>query len=222
MNIWSGFKAASCFPDKCQCEAVRDAVIRQPSAFTSSIAYIFAGLFIYRHVADKTFELKLWTFVCVLMGISSHLGHASFTNIFLAMDFASIVLIISFFALLNFLRLLKVQHGKIILIFIFYYALLYLAMYSMSKWAKIGMCLLIFFFSLGDMIREMGMRFFKARDLQLSLGILTISFGLFLLDENHIGCLPHSWFQFHSLWHIGTAVAIYFYGRWRFATPAPE
>jgi len=45
MNIWADLRPASCYPDKCQCEGVRDALIRQPSAFFSSVAYIIAGFF---------------------------------------------------------------------------------------------------------------------------------------------------------------------------------
>lgn len=217
MNIWEGLAPASCYPDKCQCEGVRDALIRQPSAFFSSVAYIIAGILIYRHVAQKSFELKVWTGVCVLMGLSSHLGHASFANVLLAMDFASIVMVLSFFAVLNLLRMLKVNSGRIVIILGLYYVGLYFAMLSMGKWGKIGMCLLIFAFSIGDLIREMGSNFLKARNLLLSLFILTVSFGVFVIDEMHIGCDPSSWLQWHSLWHIGTATSMYFYGRWRFA-----
>ena len=216
MNIWSGWKTASCYPDKCQCEAVRDALIRQPSSFLSSFAYILAAFAIYRSVSQKSLALRLWTGVCFMMGISSLLGHASFVKVFLAMDFASIVMVLSFFAVLNLLQLLKLSTPKIIIVFVIYYAGLYSAMLSMNKWGNIGMCLLIFFFSLGYMIREMGFQFFKSRTLQLSLFILMISFGLFVIDENHIGCEPFSLFQWHSLWHIGTAIAMFYYGRWRF------
>lgn len=216
MNPWAGWKMSSCYPDKCQCEAIRDELIRQPSSFFSSIAYVIAGLLIYRHISKKSFELKLWASACVLMGISSHLGHMSFVKVFLAMDFASIVLILSFFAILNLLRMLKVNTGRIIVILALYYAGLYFAMYSMNKWGNIGMCLLIFSFSIGDLIREMGWSFLKARTLQLSLLVLTVSFGIFVIDEMHIGCHPTSLFQWHSLWHIGTATSMYFYGRWRF------
>jgi hypothetical protein len=150
------------------------------------------------------------------MGLSSLIGHMTFVKVFLALDFASIVMVLSFFAILNLLKLLKVNSGRILIILALYYVGLYFAMLSMNKWGNIGMCLLIFVFSIGDMIREMGRSFLKARTLQLSLLILTVSFGLFILDEMHIGCDPYSLFQWHSLWHIGTAAAMFFYGKWRF------
>ena len=221
MNPWKDFEQASCYPDGCQCELTRDALIRQPSAFWSSLAYILAAVFIFREIKHKTFELKLWALVCGVMGLSSMFGHGSFINLALALDFASIILVLSFFALLNLLLLLKQSHGRIITYFILYYLALFASMYFMGKWQKISFCLLIFFFSLGDVLREIGRDFIKARDLHVSLAVLTLSFGMFVVDELHIGCVPESWFQWHSLWHIGTAISMYYYGKWRFKRKVP-
>lgn len=214
MSFWSQFEPPGCYPDKCQCEAVQDSFIRQPSAFWSSFAYVIAGILIYRYINQKSFELKMWAGVCVLMGFSSLFGHMTFTKFALALDFASIVLVLSFFALLNLFELLKVR--RMFLYFGVYYVVLFFAMHSMEKWTKIGMCLLIFMFAMGDVVREMGWKFFEARKLQISLLVLCASFGLFLLDENHVMCDPLSFWQFHSLWHIGTAISMFFYGAWRF------
>lgn len=216
MSFWQRFDPPSCFPDDCMCEGVRDAWIRQPSAFWSSLAYLMAAFSIYRYIRPKSFELKMWAGVCALLGFSSHFGHMSFTKIALALDFASIVLTLSFFALLNLFLLLKQSALRMLTYFLLYYIVLFFVMYSMDKWTKIGVCLLIFLFAIGDVIREMGLSFLKARTLQLSLVILAVSFGLFLIDEFHVMCNPESLFQFHSLWHIGTAASIFFYGKWRF------
>lgn len=216
MSFWLRFEQASCLPDGCQCEAPRDAFIRQPSAFWSSLAYIFAGILIYKHIQHKSAGLKAWACVCVLMGLSSMFGHGSFTRFGLSIDFTSIVLILSFFALWNLFNLLKLSYTKIVLSFALYYLLVLIAMYALDKWAKVGICILVFAFAIGDVIREMGMKFLKARTLQLSLFILSLSFGLFILDEKHVGCVPDSLFQLHSIWHIGTSISIYLYGKWRF------
>lgn len=217
MNPWKGFDGASCLPDNCGCELARDALIRQPSAFWSSFAYIVAAWAIYREVINKSLELKLWAGVCFTLGISSLFGHASFINLALAMDFASIILVLSFFAILNLLLLLKQSPQRILFYLALYYVTLFGAMYYMGKWAKISFCLLIFFFSVGDIIRELGWRFLKARTLQLSLFILALSFGMFLVDELHLDCNPEATFQWHSMWHIGTAISMYYYGKWRFS-----
>lgn len=213
MSFWDRFEPSSCYPDKCQCEAVQDALIRQPSSFWSSLAYVVAGGAIYREIKNKSHELKMWAGVCCLMGLSSMFGHGSFIRISLALDFASIVLVLSFFALLNYLR--KFSVARIMAFFSVYYVALFMAMYQLGKWPKIGACLAIFAVSLGEVAkRKVDMNLF------LCLGILALSFGFFVIDEMHIGCDPHSLFQFHSLWHLGTGLSMYFYGKWRFTNAA--
>ena len=218
MNFWSQFNQAKCFPDKCQCEAARDALIRQPSAFWSSLAYVLAGLAIFQYFKSKSLELKLWASVCIIMGLSSMFGHASYIQFALSLDFASIILVLSFFAVLNLLRLLKLSAPKILLIFLGYYVLLFFAMDMMEKWTKISICFLVFLFAVGDVIRDEGWDFLTQKDLQISLVTLMISFGLFLMDEFHVGCDPMSLFQWHSLWHLGSGAAMYFYGKWRLSS----
>jgi hypothetical protein len=208
MSPWSGFTPSECFPDKCQCELARDAWIRQPSSFWSSLAYIVAGLLIHKTTQLKNRELRLWTFVCLLMGASSLFGHASFVKFSLAVDFASIVLVLSFFALFE--RLKKFSSLKISSILSLYYVVLFFSMYSLEKWPKIGSTLVIFAFTL----REIGSRLGE-KELQLALAILVLSFGFFLIDEFHVGCDPTSFFQWHSLWHLGSAYSMFLYGKWR-------
>jgi hypothetical protein len=44
-----------------------------------------------------------------------------------------------------------------------------------------------------------------------------------LWDESKTHCEPTSWLHGHTLWHLGSAWAIYEYTRWRFLPPsAPE
>lgn len=216
MNPWKNFEQAVCLPDNCQCEGVRDAFVRQPSSTWSSFAYVLAGLAIFRYVKDKSMDLKVWTIVCVVMGLSSLIGHMSYIRFTLAMDFASIALVMSFFGIWNLLTLLKQSHTKIFIYFVLYYGVLTLVMYSMNKYAKIGTVFLVFAFAMGDVIREMGWRFLKARTLQYSLLTFSISFGIYMMDEMHINCDPNSLFQWHSIWHMGTAFSMFLYGKWRF------
>lgn len=210
MNLWERFEPASCMPVNCGCEGIRDAFIRQPSTTWSSLAFIFASITIYRYVKPKGPELKLWALVCMLMGITSFFGHMSFIRVSLALDFASIILVLSYFALIKIIK-----NHRFFWLLLFYIAVFFV-MYSLDKWTKIGACLMIFAFAKVDILKEMGFKFYQARDLKIALVVLGVSFGLFVMDEMHLMCSPESLFQFHSLWHIGTAISMFFYGKWRF------
>jgi len=217
MSPWLQFKQPSCYPNECMCEFARDALIRQPSAFWSSLSYFFLAYWFYREQRIKTFDSTLWAAVIALLGFSSLVGHGTFTQFGLSMDFAAIILIISFFGLIKILN--RMENSKIKTVFLlgmFYVATL-AGMYFMDKWSRIGVSILVFFFTVADVIVSMGASFLKARLLQSSLIILVTSFGLFLLDELHIVCEPMGLWHLHSVWHLGTAISIYLYGKWRFS-----
>jgi hypothetical protein len=216
MNPWKNFDQAVCLPDNCMCEGIRDSLIRQPSATWSSVAYVLAAFAIYRHVKEKTMNLKMWAMVCILMGLTSFFGHMSFVRFSLALDFASIVLVMSFFSIWNLLTRLKQSLGRIFIFFGLFYLTLYGVMFSMTKMGKISVVFIVFTFAIIEIIREMGPGFLKARTLQYSLGVFAFSFGLFVMDEMHVNCSPLGLFQLHSLWHIGTSVAMFLFGKWRF------
>ncbi len=87
--------------------------------------------------------------------------------------------------------------------------------FGAGKLLKIGLALLTFMISILDhwiheptRIKDPG--FIKA------IGILIGAFALFLWDESKLNCEPTSWVQGHTLWHLGSAWAIYEYSIWRF------
>lgn len=217
MSFWLQFKQSNCLPHNCGCEFISDAFIRQPINFWSSFVYIGLALFLYREIEHKSDELKLWTGVTILLGISSLLGHMSFTQLMMSMDFASIIMVISFFALVNLFTLLKQSFLRIIFILVAYFVFLVFCMYVMDKWTKVAICVAVFAFAVGDLVRDIGWKFLRARILHYALLILSLSFVLFLLDELKLVCEPHGPFQLHSFWHLGTALSIYLYGKWRFS-----
>ncbi len=214
MSFWKQFEPATCLPDNCNCELVRDAFIRQPSAFWSSFSYLAVSLATVYLIKHHSTQLRNWAFVCFVMGLSSLFGHMSFTRFSLAIDISSIILVMTFFPVSHFTSKKGLSKLQTFSIFIVFYISLFIGIYHLEKWPKVFLCIVVFTFVLKDSFR------FKAtevrlKDLNKSLFILFFSFALFLLDEFHIGCNPESLLQLHSLWHLGTALSMYFYGKWR-------
>lgn len=211
MNFWEQFDPATCLPDNCNCELVRDEFIRQPSAFWSSLAYIAASFATLYFIKNKTTELKSWAIVCLLMGLSSLFGHMSFTRFSLAVDVSTIVLVLSFFPIMRFLSGRGISLIKKVMFLVLFFIILFFGIYELDKWPKVFLCLLVFIFVLKDTLRST----WNYKTFKVSILILLVSFSFFLFDEFHIGCEPTSFFQFHSVWHIGTALSMFFYGKWR-------
>ncbi|MBA2405450.1 MAG: hypothetical protein H0V66_11810, partial [Bdellovibrionales bacterium] len=144
MTFWSQFSRARCLPDNCDCEFVRDALIAQPSAFWSSFAYLFFAFLLYWMVEKKTYSLKLWTLSFVLLGLSSMFAHGSFIEFALAMDFAGIILVLSFFFIIKWLNRWITTPWKITFLLLTYQSVLWLTFYSLEKWFKVGICVVVF------------------------------------------------------------------------------
>lgn len=221
MNFWTQFPQAACYPS-CGCEPLADSLIRQPWAFWSSFAYIFVAWFIYKRATVKSLELKLWSGVLCYLAVSSGFAHASYLRLAMAMDFSSIVVILSFFSVINFLKLLRRSQTEIIIWFSTYSVVLVGCFYFIHGVPRIVLCLMIFFLAVGDLFRDLRSEMWqgRAKPFWLSMGILALSFCAFVVDTFGLICEPLSWLHGHTLWHIGAALSIYFYGVWRFQLPS--
>jgi hypothetical protein len=177
---------------------------------------IIFALLLLKRVEIKSQRLTLFVIALIALGISSHLAHASFTEFALAMDFAGIILVTSFFPVIRLIERWTKSLGVTLLILLVYSFGVWNIFYSMDKWYKIGLCVIAFIFAMAELIKSEGRAFLKARQLHKAIGILILSFGFFLMDELKIFCSPESLLQGHSVWHLGTASSLYLYGQWRF------
>lgn len=220
MSFWTQFPLGECYP-KCGCEPLGTGLIMQPFAFWSSLAFALVAFIFYKRTEEKSFELKLWVGLLYYLTFASLFAHASYLKIALAMDFSTIVVLLSFFSLMNLFGLLRLGKKKIIFWLSVYVILLTGCFTVLSGWPRISLCVLIFFFALGDLIRDLRSELFdaSAKPLWTSLGILFFSFSGFLADSLLINCVEESWVHGHTLWHIGASASVYYYSVWRFQRP---
>ena len=214
-DFWSRFPQAGCLPYNCNCELIHQGWIYQPSAFWSSLIYIILGVVLWKKVPQKTQLLKIFIFFVIAQGIFSQFAHGTFLKLALAMDFAGIIVIISFFTVIKFWK------KNFALKFFIYYAFLLGVFYSLHLWVKVALCVLIFVISITDIINSLKGEFKTSKTLHQSLSLLFVSFTFFLVDETKLICVPETWLQGHSIWHFGSAYAIYLYGKWRFLEREP-
>ena len=210
--FWEDFVQATCLPNNCGCELIRFGEwIRQPANFFSSLAYVFIGIRLL--FISKTFHQRFWSSLCIVLGISSHLAHASFVQVFMSMDFTSIITLMIYPPL----TMLTQKKGKgIHLLSVLVSSLIIFGlMFFLPKWIKIISSLGLFAVILVYHIRYMKNELRHGTFLG-SLALLTLGFLFFMLDEAKIFCVADNWFQLHSLWHVLTALALFMYGKWSF------
>jgi hypothetical protein len=216
MSPWNKFPRALCLPDNCGCEFVDVyAWIAQPSAFWSSFFHLILAYIFYRSIAVKDQKMKLWFLSLFLLALGSLIGHGSFLEIAIASDFAGIILVTSYFSLYFWISKFRFSTLKLFLFLCLYFIGLTFSFYSLEKWTKVSLCLIVVGLAVFEMIKHNGLMIFKQKDLQISLVLFLISFGFFLIDELKVFCDPSSWLSGHSLWHLGTAFGLNYYGRFR-------
>lgn len=210
--ITLSLQAADCI-HPCTCELPDKGLLNLSATFWTSVTYFLAVIPIYFQAGNKYFKLEFWVFAGTLLAGSSMLFHSLYLHGTLALDFASITLALSFFSLYGF-AVQKVKK-KLILEFGFFglYFILWLLFLYLSKEYRIGLSVLIFTLSAWEVFHAAHSRK-QNKLLYASLLVLFASFSCFVLEEMRIWCTDP--ISAHSFWHLGSALSLYLYGRWRF------
>lgn len=204
-----------CFP-LCHCEGPQSQFFGLTLGFWSSLAYFVAGLLLFRRGRRKKALFEAWVFSVFVIGASSLAFHSTFTMASVALDYASVSFSLSLFFVYNFLRALGFGPRRRYLGLLIYYLLLWALFFRFPMWERVGICVLVFFVSIGDAVKRLDGPIRLQKNLHASLGLGVLALVCFLLEETKLWCDPAHPIQGHTLWHLLGASALYFYGRWRF------
>ena len=226
--LWELMKPATCMPDHCFCEPVVHGIIRQPINTWTNLAFILAGtLTMIVAIGDLSNPSNKWdntnlmrsgwiypgvyAYAAALIGLGSMFYHASMVFTAQVADILGMYLLSTFMLLYNLSRAFKLK-GRTFLVS---YVGINLALGLISTaWPVsrrpifIGILVLILLSEL--LARKMAPARRSMKTLLAASTSLVIACSAWLLDINGVFCLPDSWLQLHSLWHIGMAAAIWF------------
>ena len=230
LNInWENYRSASCFPNRCFCEAIGNGLVRQPIDAYSNFAYVIAGLIILynllrtRKLSGKTTAnsdlpraiLIIFGLATIAVGVGSFFYHASFTFAGMEMDDDAMYLAGSFM-LLFFVSFFKdISKTSFIAYYLSMNLLLALVIYlhPSIRGDLFALIIMIALYLEEKAIRKKVV-FGNLKHLYLSVGLLLFGFFFWFVDYRKLLCFPESVFQGHALWHIFTAAAMvkmYFY-----------
>lgn len=221
---WDQFTPATCFPNDCFCEHLRNSIVRQPSNTYSCIAFIIYGIWIMlTSLSDRHSKLmhsiplvsrrpyaETYAFAVISIGVFSAFFHASMTFIGQWSDNSAMALIVIF------LIFYSQNHNKFIeRYFLLLYLVACLATF-MVLWNfpiyRRQMFAFLLITALGLIIRRKSKPKMNSTSrwfLIASLSSLALGAFFWTLDLKHIVCLPDSLFQGHALWHILTATSAF-------------
>lgn len=212
---WADWTPATCLESSsgCFCEADQSEIVRQPVNAISSLAFVFVGLLILSSRAKSWMALLGWS--SLIVGLGSAFYHMSLS---FAGQFADVLGMHMIGALLIVLAIREMPSWS-----------------KRAAWLYVGMvtstAVILFFlpdtrrylfaiFLLAGIVCEYALNWrTPGRDfrlLNLGIGAMAAGFGIWILDQTGMACVPTSLFQGHAFWHILGACAVWLLYRYYF------
>ena len=223
---WAAWRPATCMPDACFCETLRDSWVRQPANTLSSLAFVFVALLI----APLTAEARrlhgsgnamtasrvypaLYGTAVMFIGLGSAFYHASLTFGGQTADVLGMYLVATFLLLYNWHRLEGMSAARGAALYVAGNAVLLTLLVgvpALRRWAFAALVLSALY--LEWRIRRKRRVTARASLLGWAVGSLALGFALWSLDLTGVLCRPDSPLQGHAAWHLlGAAAALGIY-----------
>ncbi|MFT3710466.1 MAG: ceramidase domain-containing protein [Archangium sp.] len=225
--MWEGWELATCMPNDCFCEAVRDGSIRQPSNTWSSLTFCIATFAMLPALLSGRFgnrltKLEAWLFAIAvfLVGVTSAFYHASLSFLGQWLDVQSMYLLVVLALAVN---LDAFRPGKAKRFLATYVALnvtfgvLLFYVPAFRRFAFGGVILAVI--ATEVMLRRAKLRDWNAKPLIAAAVLQGIAFVIWNLDRTHLVCDPTFAIQGHAVWHTLGACASF--ALWRYFTSTP-
>lgn len=207
-SIWAGWAPASCLPDACFCEAIRNQLVRQPVNTISSLGFIAPGIVILKRSGPRRLLSLLFGGGLVVVGLGSAFFHASLTFAGQTTDVFGMYLVAVFAVLAAAGRRFRWPERTLAVSYLAGNSILLALLIGapgLRRYAFAALVLAAAGLELG------GPRPPERRLLILALAFLAAGFAAWALDITRTVCAPRFWFQGHALWHLLTATSATLY-----------
>lgn len=205
---WSGWAP----PDIQHCEENLCGWIAAPADTWSNLAYVVAGLLLWRSLRAERGAVRWFPAVAAVIGLTSFAFHASFTAAFQFLDYVGMFLFVGAIGAVNLERAgwLAPERGAAALWAI---ALASVGAFAGVRWAGLPVQPIILVEAAALLALELRLglasRGADFRPLLATLGLLGAGAGFWIADYSRSWCDPADHvFQAHAAWHLVTAAAL--------------
>jgi len=209
-SVWKGWSPATCLPDDCFCEAIREGVVRQPANAWSSLGFVIVALWIVLRLRQSgpvravLSAAEAWLFVCslFLLGLGSALYHASLTFAGQVLDVAGMYFVATFILLHRLAPRFHLPPAPSVVLFVLGNAALMTAQVTTPSLRRVVFSALLVTALVVEWRFSAGRKWLAAGAFLMALAVV-----IWALDRERVVCSPHSVLQGHALWHFLSAIA---------------
>lgn len=209
---WTDWLSATCFPESCFCEAIRESLVRQPANTWSSLGFVaVAGWAAMRSARRRRYglstlalgEMRLLSASLVLVGLGSAFYHASLTFAGQVVDVAGMYLVATFILLHRLGPRFNLSPLRGALGFVIVNAALMVGQVTTPSVRRpVFASLLALALIVEWRASRSGRRWLGAGAL-----IMGAAFLVWVVDQQQLVCVPDSLLQGHAVWHLLGALA---------------
>lgn len=227
--MWDAWRQATCMPDSCFCEAIRDGLVRQPANTWSNLGFCFAGVVMavelwrrregrgLRPVETATFSVAVF-----LVGATSAFYHASLTFLGQTLDVQSMYLLALLAFAVNVDALRPGAPRKFGVLYVGLNVLLGVLLLTVPVLRRYAFGLALGAIVVTEvLLRRRGLRDWPLGALFGAAAVQGVAFFIWTMDTTHTWCAPESLVQGHAAWHLLGGVASYLLWRYYRGGPAP-
>lgn len=220
-SVWASFRPATCMPDRCFCEAVRDQLIRQPANTVSGVAFLGVAAIVllapevpprHRDVVARTSSSNafpiLLAFATAVIGVGTVLYHASLTFWAQTVDVLGMYLVVTALAVYRAATLGRLPRAMLVAIYVGVNAALLSGLLLWPGARRLAFAALVVLVVCMELAarRRHSPSPASGRFLGAVL-VIAAGFAIWTLDFHRVLCAPESWIQGHALWHLAGACA---------------
>lgn len=207
--MWS---PATCFPDACFCEAIRDSIVRQPANTWSSLGFVVVALWVAWRSAARARqglvtlprgEVRLLAASLLLVGLGSAFYHASLTFVGQVLDVSGMYLVATFILFHRLGPRLSLSPVGGALGFTLVNAALMAGQVTTPAMRRPVFAVVLTLALIVEWrASRAGRRWLGAGTL-----VMLVAFLFWVLDQQRLLCAPDSLLQGHAVWHLLGALA---------------
>ncbi|HRB11530.1 MAG TPA: ceramidase domain-containing protein [Vicinamibacteria bacterium] len=211
-STWASWRPATCLPDDCFCEGLRESLIRQPVNTWSSLAFVAVALWVAARLSRRRgsarivlagAEAGLFLGALVLVGLGSAFYHASLTFIGQVFDVSGMYLVATFILLHRLGPRFGVPPLVSVLGFVVANGLLMAAQVATPSLRRIVFGVLLAWALAVEWRSSRAGRSWLAA----AAFLMALAFGIWFIDLRRLVCNPQSLIRGHAAWHLLGALA---------------